>query len=71
MERFKTPLVDTPVAALGVPSALPVDSDALPKDSKDCRVEIFAKHAFQTSLEALRAAIATSLSSRAMMIWTR
>lgn len=52
MERLQSPLVDAPVAALGAPSALPADSNALPKDTKDRRVEVFAKRALRTSLGA-------------------
>lgn len=70
IEHFKNSLVNAPVDALGAPSALPADTDDLPKDPNNRRVEVFANCAFHAFSEALRGSTA-SLGLRAIMIWTK
>lgn len=56
-------MVETWVAALEAPSVLSADSEDLPKDYKDCKIEVFAKRAFEASLNALKASITASLET--------
>lgn len=46
MLHLKPPLVDAPMAALGSSPVLPADSDSLPKDHVDRKIELAAKKGF-------------------------
>ncbi|KAJ6667546.1 hypothetical protein lerEdw1_016667 [Lerista edwardsae] len=71
MQRFRTPVVDAPVAAIGSSSVLPVDSDGLPRDPVDRRIEQAVQRAFDAAAGSLRASVAGSMFSRAVFLWIR
>ncbi|KAJ6663967.1 hypothetical protein lerEdw1_008921 [Lerista edwardsae] len=71
MQRFRTPVVDAPVAAIGSSSVLPVDSDGLPRDPVDRRIEQAVRRAFDAAAGSLRASVAGSMFSRAVFLWIR
>ncbi|KAJ6650512.1 hypothetical protein lerEdw1_006917 [Lerista edwardsae] len=69
--RSRTPVVDAPVAAIGSSSVLPVDSDGLPRDPVDRRIEQAVRRAFDAAAGSLRASVAGSMFSRAVFLWIR
>ncbi|KAJ6658438.1 hypothetical protein lerEdw1_020142 [Lerista edwardsae] len=71
MQRLKLPVVDAPVVALGSSSILPVDSEGLPRDSVDRRIEMAVHRAFESAAGALRVSVAGSMFARAVFLWTR
>lgn len=57
------------MAALGVPSILPSDSEGFPRDAVDKCTESAARKAFEASTNALKASISTSLFTRVSYLW--
>lgn len=59
--------MDAPVAALGSTSVLPADSEGLPKDSVDRRIEMVA---FEDAAGTLKALVVGFMFTRASYLWT-
>lgn len=59
------------MAALGSPSVLPLDTESLPKDHVDKKIEMAARKAFQASAVALQASAIGSLFAWASVLWIK
>ncbi|KAJ6664875.1 hypothetical protein lerEdw1_005847 [Lerista edwardsae] len=59
------------VAYINTDSSIEVDSDGLPRDPVDRRIEQAVRRAFDAAAGSLRASVAGSMFSRAVFLWIR
>lgn len=68
---MKLPVVDAPVDAIGSSSVLPTDSEGLPKDPVDRRIEMAVRKSFEVAAGTLKASVASSLFIRVTYLWAK